>query len=111
VSRRDELRLGDILEAIDTIRGYLEDGAFDRKTSDAILHNLTVIGEAAGQISDEVQDLAPEIPWMKIVGLRNLITHEYFRVDLSVIQTIIDEQLDALEEAATRLLDQAGADA
>ena len=107
MSRRDELRLSDILEAIATIRVHLADGSFDRKTSDAVLHNLTVIGEAAGQISDDVQDLAPEIPWMKIVGLRNLIAHEYFRVDLGVIQAIITEQLDVLEEAATRLLDQA----
>jgi uncharacterized protein with HEPN domain len=52
VSDRDELRLLDILRAIDTIRSHLADGGFDRKTSDAVLYNLVVIGEAAARVAD-----------------------------------------------------------
>jgi uncharacterized protein with HEPN domain len=106
VSRREILRLRDIREAIATIRGHIAAGSFDRKTSDAVLYNLVVIGEAAAQISDETRGGAPEIPWTKIVGLRNLIAHEYFRIDLEVIQAIVSEQLDQLDTAAERLIDE-----
>jgi uncharacterized protein with HEPN domain len=73
-----------------------------------VLYNLIVIGEAAAQLSEETRGAAEEIPWTKVVGLRNLIAHEYFRVDLDVIQSILAEQLDQLEDAARRLLDADG---
>jgi uncharacterized protein with HEPN domain len=67
-----------------------------------------VIGEAAAQISEETRTRAPEIPWTKIVGLRNLIAHEYFRIDLEVVRAIVTEQLDQLDATAERLMDQGG---
>jgi len=106
VSRREELRLRDIIDAIGTIRSHVGGVEFDRKTSDAVLYNLVVIGEAAAQISEELRRDAPEIPWTRVVGLRNLVAHEYFRVDLEVIETIIAEQLEQLEESAKRLLNR-----
>ena len=105
MSRGEELRLQDILEAIDAIRGYLVEGKLDPRTNDAVLYNLVVIGEAAGQISDETRGAAPEIAWSKVVGLRNLIAHEYFRVDIEIIESIVAEQFDDLEQAARRLLE------
>jgi uncharacterized protein with HEPN domain len=72
-----------------------------------VLYNLVVIGEAAGQIGSETRDAEPDIEWTKVVALRNLIAHEYFRVDLEIIQAILDEQLDHLDDAAVRLLRQA----
>jgi uncharacterized protein with HEPN domain len=104
LSRREELRLRDIVQAIETIRSHMSGEEFDRKTVDAILYNLVVIGEAAAQISDETRAAAPEIPWANVVGLRNLIAHEYFRIDLEVIEAIVREQLDQLEQSASRLL-------
>lgn len=106
MSRREVLRLRDIRDAIATIRDHIAAGSFDRKTSDAVLYNLVVIGEAAAQISDETRARAPEIPWTKVVGLRNLIAHEYFRIDLEVIQAIVSEQLDQLDERAERLMNE-----
>lgn len=70
-----------------------------------MLYNLVVIGEAAAQLSEGTRANADEIPWTRVVGLRNLIAHEYFRVDLEVIQSILAEQLDQLEETAKRLLE------
>ncbi len=104
MSRREELRLRDIVAAIETIRGHIAGGEFDRKTSDAVLYNLVVIGEAAAQISEDTRRNAEEIPWTRVVGLRNLIAHEYFRVDLDVIHAILAEQLDQLDRTARRLL-------
>lgn len=87
-----------------TIRDHIAAGGFDRKTSDAVLYNLVVIGEAAAKLSEETRESATEIPWPRIVGLRNLIAHEYFRVDLEVIESILAEQLEELERAAQQLL-------
>jgi len=105
MSRRDKLRLRDIVASIETIRSHLDQGTFDRKTSDAVLYNLVVIGEAAAQLGEATRSQAPQIPWTSIVGLRNLITHQYFRVDLDVIQEIVSESLDQLGAAARQLLD------
>lgn len=107
MSRPEELRLRDILAAIEAIRAHLVPGEFDPKTSDAILYNLVVIGEAAARIGNEMRERAQEIPWTRIVGLRNLVTHEYFRVDLEVIQDIVEASLGPLESTARRLLDEA----
>jgi uncharacterized protein with HEPN domain len=52
VSRREAVRLRDIRNAIAAIRDHIAAGSFDRKTSDAVLYNLVVIGEAATQITD-----------------------------------------------------------
>ena len=107
MSRRDALRLSDIREAIATIRAHVADAAFDAKTSDAVLYNLVVIGEAVGQLSDETRARAPEVPWSRIRGLRNLITHQYFHVYLDIIKTIVADELDSLDHAAQRLGDLA----
>lgn len=107
MSRPEELRLRDVLAAIATIRAHIAGGKFDRKTSDAVLYNLVVIGEAAARIGEATRQLAPEIPWSRIVGLRNLATHEYFRVDLEVIEDIVEISLGPLETAVRRLLGEA----
>src|SRR5438552_4092504 len=108
MTRRESLRLSDIVEAIEAIRSHIAAGTFDRKTTDAVLYNLVVIGEAAAQISAETRAKMPEIPWPKIVGLRNLIAHEYFRIDLGVIETILREQLDQLEHSVRNVLTETG---
>jgi uncharacterized protein with HEPN domain len=66
---------------------------------------LVVIGEAPARIGDETRARAPEIPWTSVVGLRNLVTHEYFRVDLDIIEDIVGTSLDPLEAAARHLLE------
>ena len=52
MTRTEELRLRDVIAAIETIRAHLARGEFDRKTSDAVLYNLVVIGEAAARIGE-----------------------------------------------------------
>jgi uncharacterized protein with HEPN domain len=104
VTRREELRLRDILRAIETVRAYAAEGEFDQRTTYAVLYNLVVIGEAAAQLSEETRARASNIPWTKVVGLRNLIAHEYFRIDLEIIETIVREQLDELGRTVEDLL-------
>jgi uncharacterized protein with HEPN domain len=106
LSRGDELRLTDILEAIARIRSYApsEREPFVGANREAVLYNLVVIGEAAARMSDETRDAATGVPWSRIVGLRNLIAHQYFRIDTAIIREIIETQLADLERAVDELL-------
>lgn len=63
---------------------------------DAILRNLAVIGEAARALPDEEKARMPAVPWDAISGLRNVVIHEYFRVDPAIVADIVDDQLAAL---------------
>ena len=67
----------------------------DRLRSDALLWNFTVLGEAAGQLSAEVKDRFPGIPWQQPIRLRNRIVHGYWSIDLEVLHTTAAEQLPA----------------
>ena len=62
------------------------------------------LGEAAARVSDEIKEAHPEIPWQEMVGMRNILTHEYFRVKPTVLfETVVSQfkllesQLDALQ--------------
>lgn len=61
----------------------------DRKTQYAVLRALEVIGEAAKRVPGEVQDRCPEIPWRQIIGMRNIIAHDYLGIRMSrVFETV-----------------------
>jgi uncharacterized protein with HEPN domain len=67
----------------------------DRQRRDALLWNFTVLGEAAGQLSAEVKDKFPDMPWHQPIRLRNRIVHGYWSIDLDVLHTTATEQLPA----------------
>ena len=109
--RDQRLYLDDILQAVAHIRDYtrgLDFAAFseDRKTQDAVIRNLEVIGEAAGRLSDEVRSAATGVEWRKIIGLRNLLAHEYFGVSLPVVWDVAKNKLDLLEGSCRLLLEE-----
>jgi uncharacterized protein with HEPN domain len=110
--RDHRLFLDDMLEAISKVRVYtaeLDYAAFakDAKTQDAVVRNLEIIGEAAGRLPDSVMTDSPEIEWRKIVGLRNILAHEYFGVSIPVVWDIIQNKLDVLETSCRALLNKA----
>jgi len=109
--RDHRLYLDDILEAISKIREYttvLDYSAFveDSKTQDAVVRNLEIIGEAAGRLPEPIRLASPEIEWRKIVGLRNILAHEYFGVSLPVVWDIVQNKIDPLESSCRTLLEQ-----
>ena len=59
----------------------------DEETVDAVVRNLEVIGEAARNIPDSAREKAPEVDWRKIVVLRNILAHEYFRDKYPIVLT------------------------
>lgn len=60
---------------------------------DAVIRNLEVIGEAAKSVPIEVREEYPHIPWKRMIGLRNIMIHEYFGIDLSIVWTIVKNNL------------------
>lgn len=109
MSRDSKLYLDDMIDAVTAIQTYTTGYDYqtfvnERKTVDAVLHNLAIIGEAATKLSSELKNEMPEIEWRKIIGLRNIVIHEYFGVDHQIVWDIIANKLDPLAEACRRSL-------
>ncbi|QDQ99257.1 DUF86 domain-containing protein [Tomitella fengzijianii] len=66
---------------------------------DAIEGNLQIIGEAVNHLPAEITDAHPEIGWPQIRGLRNILVHQYFGVDVDVVRDVVDTYLPPLAEA------------
>ncbi len=97
------LLVADILESIEKIERYtagLDRAAFlgDEKTTDSVVRNLEIIGEAANRIPESFTAQHPEIQWRRIVGLRNRIVHDYFGLDLEIVWEILVNELPALKD-------------
>jgi uncharacterized protein with HEPN domain len=110
MSRDEQERLRDIKDAIVAIRRHLENAGEtssareDPLLHDALLFQFVVIGEAVKHLAQRSRESAPEIPWTDIAGLRDLIAHEYFRIDIHRVLEIVEGDLPALEQAVDRLL-------
>jgi uncharacterized protein with HEPN domain len=107
--RRDILLLTEMIGAAEQAQqlasgvtvGQLE---ADRQRRDALLWNFTVLGEAAGQLSDEVKGRFPNIAWQQPARLRNRIVHGYWSIDLEVLHTTATEQLPAFADGLRKVL-------
>ncbi len=108
--RRDcRLAIEDMLEAIDKIRRYTagktrDSFMTDEKTIDAVIRNITVIGEAARNIPEEIQKKNPDIPWTEMRGIRNVVVHDYFGISEGILWRTVDHDLPRLIPALRRLL-------
>ena len=105
--RADLERLEDMLEAIEKIERYSRQGraAFeaDERTQVWIVYHLEILGEAASKISTELRNSHPEIPWSKIIGLRNILAHQYFGIDREIVWLAVERDLPNLKPAIQSL--------
>jgi uncharacterized protein with HEPN domain len=76
----------------------------DRTMQHAVIRCLTVVGEAANRVSSDTRDALPEIAWGEAVGLRNVLVHEYERIDLPRVWTIVETDLPPLVNALNAYL-------
>ncbi len=106
--KEDETYLEHIIDAITKVEQYTADGrdAFmaDDKTQDAVVRNLEIIGEATKRLSDDLRNKHPDIPWKQAAGLRDVLSHDYMSIDLTIVWNVIDSHLPALREAVRELL-------
>jgi uncharacterized protein with HEPN domain len=105
----DRGRLEDILDAIKRIELYMR-GTTEKKSDgdlmrqDAIMLQIEVIGEAARHISLDFQEQHDEIPWSKMIGMRNKIVHDYFEIDVSKIWDTAKNDIPQLKKGVSKLL-------
>ena len=104
MSRDYKLYLDDILDSIETIETFtknmsLKEFSKNRLVRDAVIRNLEVIGEASKKIPIEIKRKYTKVEWKKISGLRDVIAHEYFGINLEIIWDIIRNKLSQLKAA------------
>lgn len=109
--RNNLLLLSDIIEAINNIEEYLRDlnaGEFynDRKTKDAVVRNLEIIGEASKQTTEEFKVQYPDIEWRETADLRNKIIHDYSGLDYVLLWEIIHLNLPSFKQKILQLIHQ-----
>ena len=110
MSRDEQERLRDIKDAILAIREHLAQagnqpaGQDAALLHDALLYQFVVIGEAVKHLSAETRQATPEVRWADIAGLRDLIAHEYFRIEMRRVIEIAERDLPALEQTIDRQL-------
>lgn len=104
---RDVVRLQHILDAIDEILEFSEHDPHDRKTILAIERNIEIIGEACRHLSEELKAKYPKVPWTDIVGMRNVLIHEYFRIDAEIIWNLTKNKIPELRLDIEHILGKA----
>jgi uncharacterized protein with HEPN domain len=106
---RDALLLEEMIEAADQAVALVQgvtvaDLLVDRMRRDAVLWNFAVLGEAVTQLSVELRDRFPEVPWRQPARLRNRIIHGYWSIDLDVVHTTAEQQLPGFAADLRRIL-------
>ena len=108
--RRERLYLDDIAEAAESVAGFIagiDAEAFHDSDllRSAVVHKLSVIGEAAARLSDDLTARNPHVPWPQIVGFRNIIIHAYFGIDWEIVWEIAKVRCPVLLEQVRLILE------
>jgi len=100
----------DILEAIIEVKDFtagmgLGDFVNDKKTINAVVRSLEIIGEAAKKIPGDMREKYPDIPWKGMAGMRDKLIHEYFGVDLDIVWEVINVELPPIKPLIQQVLE------
>ena len=104
-----QLYLQDILQAIESIELYTKGYTFDqfqrdRKTQDAVVRNLEIIGEAVKRLPDELRATYQDIEWRPAAAMRDFLVHQYPDVEVEIVWDTIKNDLSPLKEGIKRCL-------
>ncbi len=107
------LFIEDILESVKLIEKYIgstskEGFGNNQKLKDSIIRRLEIIGEAVKNIPNDFKEKYPEVPWKKIAGLRDIIIHTYFNIDLDITWEIVKKDLPDLKEKILKIKKELG---
>lgn len=102
MEREQKIYLIDILDSALKIENYVaelsyEEFELDEKTIDAVIRNFEIIGEASRNIFKKLRDKYPEVPWGNMISMRNILSHEYYRVGLNVVWDTIKEDIPKIK--------------
>jgi uncharacterized protein with HEPN domain len=105
--------LQDILDSIDEIRDFtegmsFEDFATDKKTINAVLRSIEVMGEASRRIPEEIRSRYEQVPWRKMTGMRDKLIHEYHGVDIDTVWQTLREDIPPLKDKIQEIIDKEG---
>jgi uncharacterized protein with HEPN domain len=108
--RDPEERLRDMLEAIEYIERYAVQGreAFERDEliQNWMVRHLQIIGEAARALHQDVRERVSDVPWSKMIGMRHILVHNYFRIDTEIVWDVVERDLPVLKRSLQALLDE-----
>ncbi len=103
-------KLRDILSAIAAIERY-QTVSYENLENNELLpvwfvRHLEIIGEAARALPQTVREMAPNVPWSEIIGLRTILVHQYFKVDLAIVWEVVQRDIPNLKPQIVKLLEQ-----
>ena len=110
MSRSVRIILGDILRAALLARRYTTDVSIeafseDTEKQDAVARRIEIIGEAVKQLPDGLREQYSDVPWRDIAGARDILIHEYFRIDLELAWDMVHKDIPELISQIERILD------
>ena len=110
--KNDRPYLADVLQALQRVEEIGQRGrdAFlaDWLLQDAAIRNFEIVGEAVKRVSEELRAAHPEIPWADLAGFRDVLIHQYFRVDLEIVWALIERRVAGLRGDVARLVTALG---
>ena len=111
VSAEDLVRLQHMADVATRALEYCECGydRFMHETlyQDAVLRALQVLGDAAKHVSDRTRCATPSIPWREMTGLRDVVVHKYFGVDLDVVWAVVRDELPSAIDSLNAAIEAA----
>ncbi len=109
--RRRDTRdyLQDIVDAISDAESFTKNLTYDqfvkdRKTLNAVVRSLEIIGEASKQLPNSLKNQFPELPWKEITGMRDKLIHAYFGMDTEMIWQTVKENIPPLKQTLQKIL-------
>lgn len=107
----NKLYLEHMLEAVRLIEEYSAGFTFESFSKntgiqDAITRRLEIIGEAANRVPQSIKDNLFKVPWTKIIGMRNVIVHDYMYIDIEEVWDVVQNDLPQLKKALQEALDK-----
>jgi uncharacterized protein with HEPN domain len=113
MKRDSTLYLSDIIENMDDAAKFLgalrfEDFVKDKKTTNAVVRSIEIIGEATKHISEEIRSKRPDVPWKNMAGMRDRCIHDYLAIDFEMVWNVVKNDVPRIRPLVQSLLAELG---